>query len=73
MIIKIKVIPKSSQNKIIGFEGELLKIKCIAAPEKGKANATVISLLSEFYNVPKSAITILKGKIDVRKIVEILE
>ena len=71
MIIRVKVIPKSSQNKIIGFEGEVLKIKCTAVPEKGKANATVITLLSKYYNVPRSAITIVKGKTDSRKVIEI--
>lgn len=71
MIIKVKVIPKSSQNKIIGFEGEELKIKCTSAPEKGKANAAVIALLSKYYKVPKSAITILRGKTSTRKVIEI--
>ncbi len=71
MIINVKVIPKSSQNKIVGFEGEVLKVKCTVAPEKGKANAAVIALLSKYYKVPKSAITILKGKTVSRKVVEI--
>lgn len=72
MIIKVKVIPKSSQRKIIGFEGDVLKIKCTAAPEKGKANVEVIALLSKYYNVPKSSITILKGKTHSQKLVEII-
>jgi uncharacterized protein len=38
MIIKIKIIPKALRNEIVGFENEILKIKCTAAPEKGKAN-----------------------------------
>lgn len=71
MIIKVKVITKSSQNSIVGFEGEVLKIKCTAVPEKGKANAVVVDLLSKYYKVPKTAITILKGKTDSRKVIEI--
>lgn len=71
MIIEVKVIPKSSQNQVVGFEGDVLKIKCTAAPEKGKANAAVIELLSKYYDVPKSAITILRGKTSAKKMVEI--
>lgn len=71
MIIQVKVITKSSQNKVIGFEGDILKIKCTAVPEKGKANALVIKLLSEYYQVPKSSIKILKGKTDSKKVIEI--
>lgn len=73
MIIHVKVIPKSSQNKIIGFENDVLKIKCTTAPEKGKANQAVINLLAKYYDVPKSSITILKGKSSSIKIIEIQE
>lgn len=71
MIIRVKVIPKSSLNKIIGFEKDVLKIKCTAVPEKGKANAEVIALLSKYYKVPKSAITLLRGRTNSLKLFEI--
>ena len=71
VIIQVKVIPNSSQDKIIGFEGEVLKIKCRATPEKGKANASVIALLSKHYKVPKNSITIIRGKTDSRKVIKI--
>ena len=71
MIVQVKVIPKSSQNKIVGFEGEVLKIKCTAVPEKGKANEVVIGLLAKHYKVPKSALTILKGHSSSKKTIEI--
>lgn len=71
MIIKVKVSPNSSQNKIVGFEGEILKIKCTATPEKGKANQSVINMLAKEYKVPKSAIKILKGKTSSQKVIEI--
>jgi len=73
MIIEVKVIPKSSQNQVVGFEGEVLKVKTTAVPEKGKANAAVIKLLSKYYKVPKSAITILKGHTSSKKIIEIVD
>jgi len=73
MIIKVKVITKASVNKVIGFEGDVLKIKCTAVPEKGKANASVIELLAKYYKVPKSKIKIIKGMTDSRKVVEILD
>lgn len=71
MMLQIKVIPKSSQNTIVGFENGVLKIKCTAVPEKGKANAAVIELLSQHYKVPKNSITIVKGHNQSRKVVKI--
>jgi len=73
LILKIKVITKSSQNKIVGFEGDVLKIKCTAVPEKGKANEVVIGLLAKHYKVPKSALSILKGHTSSKKTIEMKE
>jgi uncharacterized protein len=71
MIIKVKVISNSSEDKIVGFEYDILKIKCTVAPKKGKANQAVIAMLAKYYRVPKNAIKILKGKTSSQKIIEI--
>lgn len=59
--LKIKVIPKSSENRIIGWEGEVLKIKVTAPPEKGKANEAVIRLLSKALRLAKSKFSVTSG------------
>lgn len=61
MLISIKVIPKSSCNKIIGWENGELKIKIAAPPEKGSANEKLIDFLAECLHISKSSITLLKG------------
>ena len=71
MKISVKVLPKSSKNEIVGWEGEILKVRLTAAPEKGKANEALIALLAKEYGVAKSNITILKGATSQRKLVEI--
>ena len=71
MKISVKVIPKSSKNEIIGWEGDILKVKLTVSPEKGKANEALIALLSKEYGVPKSQIEILKGETSRNKIIEI--
>ena len=69
-IIKIKVIPKSSRNRIIK-EKTFLKIYTTSAPEKGKANKKVICLLSEFLGISKRKLRIIKGEISQWKLVEV--
>jgi len=69
--LNIKVIPKSSQIEIIETKDNFLKIKLKAIPEKGKANAELIKFLSKHFKTPKSNITIIKGKTERNKIVEI--
>jgi len=81
MLINIKVIPKSSQNKII-LENDVFKInpkveqahfrvKITDAPEKGKANYKVIKLLARHFKVAKSDIEIVKGLTKREKLVKI--
>ena len=70
--IAIKVIPNSSRSEISGWLGEKLKIKVSAQPEKGKANISVIKVLSEALNIREEFINILSGSTSQRKTVEII-
>ncbi len=47
IIIKTKIIPDSSKNKIIGVYADTLKIAITAPPVEGKANKKCIVYLSE--------------------------
>jgi len=38
--LKVKVVPGSSRDEIVGWLGDALKIKVMAPPEKGKANVS---------------------------------
>ena len=69
--LHVKVTPKASKNEIIGWEGDQLKVRLTAAPEKGKANHSLIALLSKTLKIAKSRIHILKGETSRLKIVEI--
>ncbi|MEX2326591.1 MAG: DUF167 domain-containing protein [Pseudomonadales bacterium] len=69
--IAVKVIPNSSRSEISGWLGEVLKIKVSAQPEKGKANMSVIKVLSEAPNIREEFIVILAGSTSQRKTVEI--
>ncbi len=61
MLITVKVIPKSSKNELEQISEGVFKAKITVAPEKGKANAKVIELLSRHFNIPKSEIQIVSG------------
>lgn len=70
--ITVKIIPRSSTNKIIGETTDgILKIKLTAAPVDGEANKKLISFLSKVWDIPKSKIKITKGETSRNKIIEI--
>jgi len=71
MRIYIKVIPKSSQNKIEKMEDGSYKVWVTVVPEKGKANQAVVKLLSKYFKVAKSQIEIVGGKTAREKIVDV--
>lgn len=73
MIIKIRVLPRSSINEIIGPMADgTLKIKLTAPPVDNAANEALVKLLSQKYQTPKSRIKIISGEKSKNKIIEIL-
>jgi len=71
--IKLKIIPKSSRNQIVGEIDGILKIKLTAPPVDGEANKKLIEFLSKEWNLPKSKIKIIKGERSKNKIIEIAD
>ncbi|PIR78450.1 MAG: hypothetical protein COU28_01515 [Candidatus Magasanikbacteria bacterium CG10_big_fil_rev_8_21_14_0_10_36_16] len=67
----MKVIPKSSLNKVIRLSDTDLKVKLTSPPVDGEANKKLIEILSKEYNVAKSKIKIVKGETRKNKIVNI--
>lgn len=72
MKINVKVKPGAKSNKIVP-ENDQLVVYLTDQPEKGKANKKLIAILSDYYNVSKSQITILRGQKSKEKLVDILE
>jgi len=63
MILKVKVIPKSAKTEIAGTMADgTVKIRVAAVPEKGKANAELLSFLAKHYGVGRSAVSIMTGE-----------
>lgn len=63
--------PKSSKNEIIGPHNGLLKIKITAPPIDGRANEGLVEFLSDYFDIPKRDISILRGESGRNKTVEL--
>jgi hypothetical protein len=71
MRLKVKVVPGSSRDVIVGWLGGALKLKVAAPPEKGRANEAVIALLADKLGIGPDQITILSGQTSAAKVLEI--
>jgi uncharacterized protein len=62
LLLQVHVKPKSSRNGLIGIHGDRLKIAVTSAPDKGKANAAVLELLSKQLGLKRSQVTLVAGE-----------
>lgn len=71
MKIIVQIRPGAREQKIEKIDDGKYKVWVRAVPEGGKANAEMIELLAEHFNVAKSSIRIIIGKTAREKLVEI--
>lgn len=73
MIISVIVKTSATKENIEEIGDRKYKVSVSAEPIEGKANKKIIGLLSEFFDVPKSSVTIIRGLKSNIKIVEIYD
>jgi uncharacterized protein len=71
VIFSVKVVPRSSKTAIAGLLGGMLKVKLAAAPEKGKANESLVEFLAGTLGVKRNTITITSGHTSPVKTIQI--
>jgi uncharacterized protein len=71
VIFSVKVVPRSSKTAIAGILGGMLKVKLAAAPEKGKANESLVEFLADTLGVKKNAVSITSGHTSPVKTIQI--
>lgn len=60
-IIPVRAQPGARQTTIVGEHDGVLKIAVAAPPDKGKANEAIIVVLAKSFDLPKSAVKLLRG------------
>ena len=73
IVIKVKIVPGSSKNKIIGTYNGALKIAITAPPVEGKANKKCIAYLAKYFDIAKSKIEIISGQTSKNKLIRIYD
>jgi uncharacterized protein len=71
MMIQIKVIPGAARSEVVGFEGEILRVRLNAPPEKGKANRELVIFLAGWLGISRTRVSLLAGETSRLKRVEL--
>lgn len=72
MFLRVKAKPNARQNQLSMLPDGTLQVKIKAPAHEGKANEELIRFLSEFFDLPKSKITVISGHTAPFKKIEIL-
>jgi hypothetical protein len=70
--LRVKVVPGSSRDEIVGWLGDALKIKVMVPPEKGKANDAVVELLAVALGLTNDAVTVVSGHSSPSKVISVV-
>ena len=70
MKITVRVIPRAKINRVEVQPDGVVRVHTTTAPTDGKANADVIKMLAEYYNIPKTSIKLVRGATSRDKIFE---
>jgi hypothetical protein len=60
-IVFVSVKPRAQNDEVIDFVDGVLHVKLRALPEKGRANAALIALLADYFDIAKSRVEIESG------------
>ena len=69
--LRVKVQPGARRNEVLGFQGDVLRLRVIAPPERGRANEAVIELLAEVLGLPKSRLALVTGAASRNKVIAV--
>lgn len=71
MTVRVRVKPRASKSRVIGYKDDVLEVAVAAPPVDGAANEELIRTLAEHFDVPKSTIAIVSGQGSRLKLVRI--
>ena len=62
MIIRVRVIPNSEENEVVGRIGSVVRVKVTSPEIDEKSNTVLIGYLAEFFEVMPKSIHIMRGE-----------
>ena len=69
--LKLHVTPGAREDGLAGWQGDSLRVRVRARPEKGLANEAALRLLAGRLNVPRSRLALVRGATSRDKLIEV--
>jgi uncharacterized protein (TIGR00251 family) len=71
LTFKVRVVPRSSRNEIVGEHDGALRVRITAPPVEGAANAALVRTLARAFEVSAASVAIISGAASRTKTVSI--
>ena len=69
--LELKIVPNAPRNEVTGWLGQVLKIKIHAPALDGRANDELQEFLAAEFDLPRRAITLIRGDRSRHKLIRI--
>ncbi len=60
--LRLRVVPRSAKTEFAGTLEDCYRVRLVAPPVEGRANACLAEFLAKAFGVPRSAVEILAGE-----------
>jgi uncharacterized protein (TIGR00251 family) len=67
--ISLRVTPSAGSDAIVGWRGDVLRLRVAAPAQRGKANEAVLRLLAAALGVERRRLRIVRGQTSRQKVV----
>jgi uncharacterized protein (TIGR00251 family) len=67
--ISLRVTPGASRDALVGWRGDVLRLRVTAPAQRGKANEAVLRLLAAALRVERRRLRIIRGQTSRQKVV----
>lgn len=67
--VRVRVTPSAREDRLMGWQGDVLRIRVRAAPERGQASKAALDLLARALGLPTRQLRIVRGATSRDKLV----
>jgi uncharacterized protein len=72
-LLPVTVQARASRNAVAGLHGDALKLLLTSPPDEGAANAACLRFLTEFLDLGRARLSIIRGMKSRQKLIRITE
>ncbi|KPJ48392.1 MAG: hypothetical protein AMJ38_05455 [Dehalococcoidia bacterium DG_22] len=67
--INLRVTPSASRDALMGWQGDVLRLRVTAPAQRGKANEAILRLLAAALRIERRRLRIVRGEASRQKVV----